>query len=465
MPYGGRKKNIFSAKIEIDEEKPDERDHDETTRRKARLSGDQLAADDADSDEDKREKDASMVDARRNKKRSADGSAADAGWNQTKQAKEKTLVAPIAEWHTVSLPPLSTAPPNRTPPRHVLEDAHEYAKKLLNTENQAQESVRDSTTSKFYSTIVSSGTLSDKTSALTLAVQESPIHNVKALESLVALARKRSRAQAVDVLSSLKDLFAQGSVLPSDRKLRHFSQQPALLTALSGQTKFSPTAPLPGGLEKVHLLLWAFESYLKDQYFEIIKILEVWCNDEIEFARTRAVTFVYELLKEKPEQEANLLRLLVNKLGDSNKKIASRASYLLLQLQLSHPLMKYNIISVIESDILFRPGQTYHAKYYAVITLNQTVLSRTDEKTAAKLLDIYFRLFVTLLKQKADAEAVQNKGGKKQHEQKLNKKQTKKRDEALKGLAQQEELREKLFAGLLTGVNRAYPFTNADTER
>jgi hypothetical protein len=32
-------------------------------------------------------------------------------------------------------------------------------------------------------------------------------------------------------------------------------------------------------------------------------ILEIWCNDEIEFSRTRAVSYVYELLKEKPEQE------------------------------------------------------------------------------------------------------------------------------------------------------------------
>lgn len=417
-----------------------------------------------------------MVDARKSKKRFADGSTAGAGpsqghdqaGSQQAKTKDKTLIAPVAEWYNVSIPPLSVTAPSRTPARHVVEGVHEYAKKLLDFENQAYETARDSTSNKFYTTIVASGTLSDKTSALTLAIQESPLHNMKALESLIALARKRSRAQAVDVLSSLKDLFSQGSVLPNDRKLRSFTQQPALLAALSGQNKFMPTAPLPGGLQKSHLILWAFEDHLKDQYFEVLKILEVWCNDEIEYARTRAVTFVYELLKEKPEQEANLLRLLVNKLGDSNRKIASRASYLLLQLQQVHPLMKYTVICAVESDILFRPRQTYHAKYYAIITLNQTVLSRSDEKTAAKLLDIYFSLLVALLKQKAEAESAQKKESKKKEskkQEKLSKKKSRQQDEALKGLAQQEELREKLFAGLLTGVNRAYPFTQSDTER
>ena len=36
--------------------------------------------------------------------------------------------------------------------------------------------------------------------------------------------------------------------------------------------------PLPGGLQKSHLIVWAFEDFLKEQYFAILKILEVWCN-------------------------------------------------------------------------------------------------------------------------------------------------------------------------------------------
>lgn len=318
-----------------------------------------------------------------------------------------------------------------------------------------------SSSQKFYATIMSSGTLTDKISALTLAVQESPLHNMKALETLIGLGKKRSRTQAVEVLRSLKDMFAQGTLLPNDRRLRSFANQPSLMAAFQGAgNKWSEGAPLPNGLEKSHLIVWAFEHHLKEQYFEVIKILEVWCNDEIEFSRSKAVSYVYELLKEKPEQEANLLRLLVNKLGDPGKKIASRASYLLLQLEQAHPMMKPTIIKTVE-EVLFRPGQSQHAKYYAIITLNQTVLSVKEEGVAVQLLDIYFSLFVSLLKPVKNAKP-QTKG-----HGKFGKKGAKgqKKDDEEKGQAQMEEMQDKLTSGVLTGVNRAYPFTTSDTER
>lgn len=211
-------------------------------------------------------------------------------------------------------------------------------------------------------------------------------------------------------------------------------------------------------------MVWAFEDYLKEQFFEVLKILETWCNDEIEFSRSRAVSYVYELLKEKPEQEANLLRLLVNKLGDPGKKIASRASYLLLQLEQQHPLMKPTIIKAVE-ELLFRPGQSQHAKYYAIITLNQTVLSVKEEKVAMQLLDIYFGLFVTFLKPSQPSKQARGAKSQGKHGRGPKGKSGKGRDQAEKGQAQDDEMREKLTSGVLTGVNRAYPFTNADSER
>lgn len=245
---------------------------------------------------------------------------------------------------------------------------------------------------------MSSGTLSDRISALTLSVQESPLHNMKALETLLNLAGKRSRSQAVEVLGALKDLFGPGALLPSDRKLRPFQDQSELWAAFEpSDFGWKASDPLPQPLQEIHLITWAYEDWLKSIYFEVIKIIETWCNDEVVFARGKAVDYVYQLLREKPEQEANLLRLLVNKLGDSDKKVASRTSYNLIQLQVPHPLMKTTIISAIESDLLFRPGQSLHAKYYAVITLNQTELRAKQEDVTKQLLDIYFDLFTQLL--------------------------------------------------------------------
>ncbi|CAG8897305.1 unnamed protein product [Penicillium nalgiovense] len=360
-------------------------------------------------------------------------------------------VLPRSDWYNIPMPSAAADTKHMNAlPRHLMERVHELANKLLQEENEeyaAAQRASASSSHKFYSTIMASGTLSDKISALTLNIQESPLHNTKALETLIGLGKKRSRAQAVEVLRSLKDMFAQGTLLPNDRRLKSFTNQPGLVAAFQGAGgRWNEKDPLPGGLKKSELIVWAFENIVKDQFFEVIKILEIWCNDEIEFSRTRAVSYVYELLKEKPEQETNLLRLLVNKLGDPGKKIASRASYLLLQLMQSHPMMKPIIIKAVE-EVLFRPGQSSHAKYYAIITLNQTILRVKEEKVAAQLLDIYFGLF--LGKHNKHGKGPKGKGN----------------DDAAKGQAQDDEMREKLISGVLTGVNRAYPFTDNDSAR
>lgn len=318
---------------------------------------------------------------------------------------------------------------------------------------------------------MASGTLSDKVSALTLVIQESPVHTTKSFESLLTLAKKNSRGQAVSALGALKDLLGMGVVLPADRRLRSFAGQPGLTGTLQEDTitSWSTGQQLPGNITKAHLISWAYEDWLKDTYFDMLKVLEGWCNDEVEYARLQAVTFVYELLKEKPEQEANLLRLLVNKLGDPDKKIASRTSYLLLQLQTSHPLMKPIIVRSIESELILRPGQSSHAKYYAINTLNQTILSGKEEDVARMLLGIYFELFVTLLK-KPEPKAVvgppinrkgQVQGGGAPGGKKAKAKAEKEEEAKLTS----EETTEKMISAVLTGVNRAFPFSKSDDGR
>lgn len=316
---------------------------------------------------------------------------------------------------------------------------------------------------------MSSGTLSDKVSALTLVVQESPVHTTKSFESLLTLAKKRSRGQAVTALGALKDLLGVGVVLPADRRLRTFATQPGLLGTLERYplSSWNSSQGLPGNITKAHLISWAFEDWLKESYFDMLKVLEGWCNDEVEYARSRAVTYVFELLKEKPEQESNLLRLLVNKLGDPEKKIASRTSYLLLQLQTSHPLMKPIIIRSIENELLLRPGQSQHAKYYAINTLNQTILSGKEEAVAQKLLSIYFELFVTLLKKpneqkQANAPPVNRKGQLQGGGAPMGKKAKAKATKEEEAKQASEEAIEKMISAVLSGVNRAFPFSKAD---
>lgn len=314
---------------------------------------------------------------------------------------------------------------------------------------------------------MSSGTLSDKVSALTLAVQESPIHNVKAFDTLMGLASKRSRGQAIGALGALVDLLGPGLILPGDRRLRAFSAQPGLLGSLQALNirRWTQAQRLPGSITEAHLISWVYEDWLKATYFKIIQLLEMWCNDEIEYSRIRSLDFVYALLKDKPEQETNLLRLIVNKLGDRDRKISSRASYLLLQLQNSHPGMKSVVVRAVEQEVLLRPGQSSRAKYCAVATLNQTILSQKDPQTAESLLRVYFDIFVALLNnpksgeddapaEEQDAQPAARKGGKP-----VGKRMAK---SATSSRPTEQDSDEKLVSAVLTGINRATPFVPTD---
>ncbi|KXT13780.1 hypothetical protein AC579_6595 [Pseudocercospora musae] len=384
-----------------------------------------------------------------------------------REDKPTLMFAARPDWHAADLPALEEKEIVSLPPQHTVDELYQYATALLEAENKAYNDshLAGSSSHKFLSTIMTSGTLEDKISALTLLVQESPLHTMKAFENLLGLSKKKSRNQALQALAALKDLLAQGVVLPGDRKLRAFAKQPALLAALQGKfSRWQRGDGLPNALQKTHLLVWAFEDWLKKRYFELLGVLETWCNDEIEYSRSRAITYVFELLKDKPEQEENLLRLLVNKLGDTERKIASRASYLLLQLENTHPAMKTIITKSIEADSLFRPGQSDHAKYYAIITLNQTILSQKEEELANTLLEIYFSLFVQLLKPvekdrpavKANAKTPRQGGGGKAGKMAAKKRKAEERSEE-----SATQFHDKMIAQVLAGVNRAFPF--ADT--
>ncbi len=314
--------------------------------------------------------------------------------------------------------------------------------------------------------------MSDRVSALTLEIQESPVHNIKAFESLLTLAGKKSRGQALAALAALADLLGNGVVLPDDRRLHPFHAQPGLVGTLQSKlaSSWNPSQKLPGGLTKSHLIMWAFEGWLKDAYFRFIQLLEVWSGDEIEHSRSRALDLIFGLLKDKPEQEANLLRLLVNKLGDRERKIASRASYLILQLLNVHPGMKAIVIDAIEQEVLLRPGQGLRTKYYAINTLNQTILSTKEPAVADTLIRIYFELFLSLLKS-GSLGAIEIPGltntvdsergkGKAKGKGKTQAKSGSNHSESNSG--SEHDTAEKLVSAILTGINRAIPFAMTD---
>ncbi|KAL3234329.1 Ribosome biogenesis protein MAK21 [Nakaseomyces bracarensis] len=332
--------------------------------------------------------------------------------------------------------------------REQITKLFDRGKETLEMDNQTyyDEFTKDSSQRKFMSQILSDGTLNDKISALTLLIQDSPLHNIKSLDTLVGYCSKKSRNSALQSLNALKDLFLNG-LLPN-RKLRYFKNQPGLSMMTNKKT----------------LAIFYFEDYLKKLFFKILEILELLSHDPIIHVRMQILTHIFDLLIKQPEQEFNLLKLGVNKLGDIDSKVSSKASYMLLKLQQEHPNMKSIIIDSIV-DIALRPNADYHATYYSAITLNQTILKRSEDEIANKLIKTYFTLFEKFLIN-SDKDNIEDGAPitKKSYENKRKKnfKRGKKGGKSVKDDKTESEVimekNSKLFSALLTGINRAFPF-------
>ena len=209
----------------------------------------------------------------------------------------------------------------------------------------------------WFKTVLKSGTVGDRCSALTLAVQASPLHSLEHLKALGEMAKSKSRHEALLALDAIRDLFTstEGKILPPHRKLRYVHQQPGIDKLESAETR------------RKFALLWYWEESLKAAYLEMIRVLEIIAQDPIGHSRQRACRILFELLRANPhEQDSNIMSLLANKLGDSERILASRIPYYFTELVNAHP--KVLTAGAIEHmrSIIDRNGVTDRTRYYAL---------------------------------------------------------------------------------------------------
>lgn len=333
-------------------------------------------------------------------------------------------------------------------------------------------------------------------------VQGAPLHNIRALEALKDLTEKgrggvsvsqdgekgkgkaTGREDRLKAARAIMDWWVGGGA--PNRKLRYFRDQPLLHPDVTDQ----------------HLVIWYFEDWLKKYFFSYLQILEAFSLDPLPYVRMQSLALITALLRSHPEQEQNLLRLLVNKLGDTESSICARTSYYLLHILQEHPAMKAVIIQE-TTALIMRPtppmapfavshSQTNrhipsskdpksapqreknvwraHAQYYAAITFNQIVLSTsaTDRAAARKLMDVYFQLFREVVGEREpeladdDATSTKEKLKDKGKEPILKKKGARKGKgkevRGAAGFAEVQDANAKLLGAILTGISRALPY-------
>lgn len=456
-----------------------------------------------------------------------------------KAVKGSMLVPPQSLWLTSVLAPL----PEHLTPAQQLDDATVHslrsrAQDALASDNRAfSQLLRDSGKRKeaaslgalgtlsagdarFISDLLysstgengkSAATLSDRISALTLLIQSSPLHNLETLDKLFAMVRKRSRHESGPATRSIVDWLASSGGL-GGRKLVYFRDQPDLPRVAS--LARSASTPEESRAVDQRLALFAYEDELKKFYLHFLHAIEVQTHDPLPFVRIAAVGHAYHLLRDQSEQEHNVLRLLVTKLGDPDRTVAAKVSSHLLGLLTAHPAMKPIVVREVAEEMqrarataaapapALAPARTsaptsshspsgppreakanVHAQYYGVITLNQTVLTAQDTAVATALVALYFELFDALIAQGGlddtnDHDEGKEEKGTDQKPQEKNRwrdskggKKGKKGAKGGKGADNKKqtpvvsalsatEAHGRMLSALLAGMRRAFPFAD-----
>lgn len=295
----------------------------------------------------------------------------------------------------------------------LAEKLYEHEVNLYKNKKELQKGAN----TRWMKTVVSAGTLADRMAAMTVLIQDAPVHTLHFLENLINLLRKKgSKRQNLMALDTFKDLVLS-DLLPDSRKLQTFAQH-----------EFDKLEEISSGNKDARdrrLILWFFEERLKQHVSEFVKVLDMLTHDNLIATKAKALNVVSELLCNKPEEEKTLLSLLVNKLGDPQYRVATKASYLLEVLLNKHPNMKVVVCLEVER-LLYRPNISEKAQYYGICFLNQIMFSHEESDLANQLITVYFSFFRACIKKK--------------------------------------EIDSKILRALLTGVNRAYPFADLVNE-
>ena len=211
---------------------------------------------------------------------------------------------------------------------------HEVSLSRQSTTGGASYSEKDE---KWVENTMKRGTLKDRVAAMSVVVGMDCMHKLYALDMLLDLAGcglggadagsvPNSRV-GVMASEALSDLFVN-TLLPKDRKLISLDSRPLYL--YEGDRNLSPRV----------LLLWRFEEMIKLRFASYLtRYLGRTLAGEDEPAKKSALATASTLLMQVQEGEEVLLAMIVNKIGDPGRKIASAAGHQLRLILQEHPAM------------------------------------------------------------------------------------------------------------------------------
>lgn len=239
---------------------------------------------------------------------------------------------------------------------------------------------------KWLMTALEKGTSRDRANAGALLVQTNPLCNVQALESIVGMVKLSNKGH-VDVVEVVSELMLN-SIMPAFRKLISIPLRGA-------DWKNVKNLDLEKGLRDRIFAHWHFEDMLRDIYFAFLNNLSALVQTGQDATKLKIIQYASKLFTIIPEKEAYLLSLLVNKLGDPNKKVAVKALYHLTEVVKKHTAMCPVIVTETEK-LLFRNNISPNAQHYA-LTFLAAISTYGDFSSCEKMINVCFSFFKILI--------------------------------------------------------------------
>ncbi|TGZ46065.1 hypothetical protein CRM22_011148 [Opisthorchis felineus] len=275
-----------------------------------------------------------------------------------------------------------------------------------------------SATREWIMTALRSSTGQDRLFAMAYLVTTHPMLSLRYLDSLIASVVPSKQRDCIRAIEVTHQLFVR-SLLPSQRILVPFDLRPVY-----------PLNGVSVAQRSEILCLWYFEDQLKSKYLHFIKALErLLLSDTVEGFKRKALNALSDLAVKSPEIRGMVVGIIVNKLGDRSKVLASSVIHRLRIMVKKRFHMSAVIVQEIRS-FLFRPNLPERAKYYAVVFLSSLQLRNnpiqcTDDSIAQELPVTVVKIYTAFF-----------------------------------NATTKTALPEKLVAVLLTGLNRAVPFVS-----
>lgn len=289
---------------------------------------------------------------------------------------------------------------------------------------------------QWFEAVLKEGTMSDKISALLLQAQECPFYSLEWVTKLLEAASSTVRNESYPALEALKDIF--NLILPPKacgRALTAWKARP-----MTDNKELTPSW---------FLMLAYFEDMLKQAYTDFLKVVEIMLHDQVQNGRERAMRILYELaLSYKFDYTETILVLLVNKLGDPQRKVASRVVYYLQSIVEKYDELTLPVVKAIQNAATQPKAPNDKAAFYGLTFFSQVRLNDTSPEVTNVLLSTY-QYFLELFLIQLDRQAREAK--------KKNKLKNKRRklDETV------EDEMPRTAKVILLGLTRAIPFARS----